>query len=94
MSGTSGDGLDLAHCHFEYQKGIWNYEILQAETRPFPMELGQALSISHLLSGLDLALLDVNFGRWMGEQVKNFCLEHQVKPMAVASHGHTVIQQP
>ena len=94
MSGTSGDGLDLAHCHFEYQKGIWNYEILQAETRPFPMELGQALSISHLLSGLDLALLDVNFGRWMGEQVKNFCLGLQVKPMAVASHGHTVFHQP
>jgi anhydro-N-acetylmuramic acid kinase len=94
MSGTSGDGLDLAHCHFEYQKGLWNYEILQAETRPFPKELGEALATSHLLSGLDLSLLDVNFGRWMGEQVKNFCLEQQVKPMAVASHGHTVFHQP
>ena len=94
MSGTSGDGLDLAHCHFEYQEGKWSYEILQAETRPFPLELGSALAASHLLSGLDLALLDVNFGRWMGEQVKNFCLQHQVKPMAVASHGHTVFHQP
>ena len=94
MSGTSGDGLDLAHCHFEYHNGMWSYEIIQAETRPFPVELGQALATSHLLSGLDLALLDVNFGRWMGEQVKNFCLENQVKPMAVASHGHTVFHQP
>lgn len=68
MSGTSGDGLDLAHCHFEYQQGKWNYEILQAETRPFPIELGQALGRSHLLSGLDLALLDVTFGRWMGRR--------------------------
>jgi anhydro-N-acetylmuramic acid kinase len=94
MSGTSGDGLDLAHCHFEYQNERWNYEIIQAETRPFPDTIGKALATSHHLSGLDLALLDVNFGRWMGEQVKNFCLEQQVKPMAVASHGHTVFHQP
>ena len=94
MSGTSGDGLDLAQCHFEYQQGKWSYEILQAETRPFPIELGSALASSHLISGLDLAQLDVNFGKWIGEQVKNFCLQHQVKPMAVASHGHTVFHQP
>lgn len=94
MSGTSGDGLDLAHCHFEYQEGKWNYEILHAETRTFPVELGRALATCHLLSGLDLAILDVHFGRWMGEQVKNFCFQHQVKPMAVASHGHTVFHQP
>ncbi|MDA0314035.1 MAG: anhydro-N-acetylmuramic acid kinase [Bacteroidetes bacterium] len=94
MSGTSGDGLDLAHCHFEYQKRGWNYEILQTETRPFPDPLGKALAESHLLSGLELSLLDVNFGQWMGEQVKIFCLEHQITPMAVASHGHTVFHQP
>ena len=94
MSGTSGDGLDLAHCHFEFQKGGWSYEILQTETRPFPDALGKALGESHLLSGLELSLLDVNFGQWMGEQVKAFCLERQVKPMAVASHGHTVFHQP
>jgi anhydro-N-acetylmuramic acid kinase len=94
MSGTSGDGLDLAYCHFEFQKGVWSYEIRQAETRPFPSDLGQRLVESHLLSGLALALLDVDFGRWMGEQVHHFCQEYQVKPMAVASHGHTVFHQP
>lgn len=94
MSGTSGDGLDLAYCHFECQKGVWSYEIRQAETRPFPSDLGQNLAESHLLSGLALALLDVDFGRWMGEQVRHFCQEYQVKPMAVASHGHTVFHQP
>jgi anhydro-N-acetylmuramic acid kinase len=94
MSGTSGDGLDLAYCNFAYQKGGWAYEILQAETRPFPSDLGKRLSESHLLSGLALALLDVDFGRWMGEQVQHFCQEYQVKPIAVASHGHTVFHQP
>ena len=94
MSGTSGDGLDLAHCLFEHEAGRWKYEILQAETLPFPIELGAALASSHLHSGLDLALLDVNFGHWMGSEVKNFCTKHQLKPMAVASHGHTVFHQP
>lgn len=93
MSGTSGDGLDIAYCHFEYQSG-WQYEILLAETVPFPELLGQKLERSHLLSGQELSLLDVDFGRWMGEEVKKFCKENQLKPMAVASHGHTVFHQP
>lgn len=93
MSGTSGDGLDIAHCHFEYQDG-WSYEILQAKTVPFPDLLGEKLQLSHQLSGLELTLLDIEFGRWMGEKVKEFCVENQVKPMAVASHGHTVFHQP
>jgi anhydro-N-acetylmuramic acid kinase len=93
MSGTSGDGLDLAHCHFEFQDA-WTYEILQSQTVPFPINLGRSLQNSHLLSALDLSLLDVEFGRWMGEQVTLFCKEYQVKPMAVASHGHTVFHQP
>lgn len=94
MSGTSGDGLDLANCHFTCQEGVWKYEIREAETRPFPSDLGQRLAKSHELSGLALSLLDVDFGRWMGEQVSNFCEAYQVNPMAVASHGHTVFHQP
>lgn len=93
MSGTSGDGLDLAFCHFEFQQE-WNFEIVLAETIPFPEKLGQNLADSHLLSALELALLDVKFGKWMGDQVKRFCKENQIKPMAVASHGHTVFHQP
>jgi len=93
MSGTSGDGLDIAHCHFEYQDG-WSFEILQAKTEPFPDALGERLQASHQLSGFELTLLDIDFGRWMGEKVKEFCAENQIKPMAIASHGHTVFHQP
>jgi anhydro-N-acetylmuramic acid kinase len=93
MSGTSGDGLDIAYCQFEYQSQ-WQYEILLAETVPFTEPLGQKLVKSHLLSGLELASLDLEFGRWMGEVVQKFCRENQLKPVAVASHGHTVFHQP
>ena len=30
----------------------------------------------------------------MGEKVKEYCSEKQIKPMAVCSHGHTVFHQP
>lgn len=93
MSGTSGDGLDLAYVHFELQQS-WKFELVLAKTFSFPAALGQKLATAHLLSGLELAQLDVDFGRWMGAQVKDFCREFEIKPMAVASHGHTVFHQP
>ncbi|REG83975.1 anhydro-N-acetylmuramic acid kinase [Algoriphagus antarcticus] len=93
MSGTSGDGLDIAHCSYELQDQ-WSYEILDAITIPFPPDLGQKLMNCHRLSGLELALLDVDFGKWMGEKVREYCSEKQIKPMAVCSHGHTVFHQP
>lgn len=93
MSGTSGDGLDLAYVHFELNKG-WSFDIVHSQTCSFPQDLGEKLSTAHLLSGLDLAQFDVDFGNWMGGRVKEFCREHQIAPMAVASHGHTVFHQP
>ncbi len=34
MSGTSGDGLDLAYVHFEHQE-TWSFRIERAETFAF-----------------------------------------------------------
>ncbi|MEP0711037.1 MAG: anhydro-N-acetylmuramic acid kinase, partial [Algoriphagus sp.] len=93
MSGTSGDGLDIAYCSYELQEH-WSYAILDAITIPFPLELGQKLQNCHNLSALDLALLDVDFGKWMGEKVRNYCLQKDIQPMAICSHGHTVFHQP
>lgn len=93
MSGTSGDGLDLAFVHFE-KKEDWSFQIERAETCSFPQELEKKLQGSHLLIGQELAQLDVDFGKWMGNQVKDFCVKYQLKPDAVASHGHTVFHQP
>ncbi len=93
MSGTSGDGLDMAYIHFELQE-VWSFRIEQAKTVSFPQELGRNLQKAHLLSGLELAQLDVDFGKWMGSQVSDFCREFHIKPDAITSHGHTVFHQP
>lgn len=95
MSGTSCDGLDIVAATFTPGASTaWHYELQAAETVAFPPSLGKSLKESHLLSALDLAILDITFGRWMGETVQDFCSKHQLAPLAIASHGHTVFHQP
>jgi anhydro-N-acetylmuramic acid kinase len=93
MSGTSGDGLDIAYCEFE-NKDHWHFQIGTCETIPFPKKLGKKLKKAHLLSGYKLSLLDVQFGQWMGEEVDKFVKKNQLDVDLVASHGHTVFHQP
>jgi anhydro-N-acetylmuramic acid kinase len=93
MSGTSGDGLDIAHCIFQLDLR-WKFEITKSSTIPFPEELGNRLKSSHLLPAYDLEKLDHQFGTWMGEEVKKFCLQNGLQPEAIASHGHTVFHRP
>lgn len=93
MSGTSGDGLDIAFCEFE-KKENWSFSIIDADTIPFPKKLGKKLKKSHLLDGKKLSLLDVELGSWMGDQVKFFLTKKSLSAQAVASHGHTVFHQP
>lgn len=93
MSGTSGDGLDIAYCEFE-KKDHWTFQIQASETVPFPKKLGKKLKRSHLMNGYRLALLDVEFGNWMGVQVRDFTQKNDIEAEVVSSHGHTVFHQP
>ena len=94
MSGTSGDGLDLAYCEFIFEQQKWTYHLHAYHTFPFPETLEENLKKSHLLDGLELSLLDIQFGKWMGEKVRFFVSENKLKIDAIASHGHTVFHQP
>ncbi|PRY89292.1 anhydro-N-acetylmuramic acid kinase [Mongoliibacter ruber] len=93
MSGTSGDGLDIAYCTFE-KRANWSFEIIHGETVPFPEKMGKDLQYSHELDSLSLALLDVSFGKWMGEEVRKVVDKLAIEVDAVCSHGHTVFHQP
>ncbi|WP_262491786.1 anhydro-N-acetylmuramic acid kinase [Nitritalea halalkaliphila] len=95
MSGTSGDGLDLACCTFKKEEGQnWSYRILASKTLPFPKKLGEKLPQAHTLEAEALFLLDRELGAWMGEAVAAFCAENKLKPSLIASHGHTVFHRP
>ncbi|MEQ8531662.1 MAG: anhydro-N-acetylmuramic acid kinase, partial [Imperialibacter sp.] len=94
MSGTSLDGLDVAACRFRREKDKWGYSIEAAESIAYDDEMQQKLKGSVTLSGLDLSLLDVELGKFFGTSVHAFCGKHDLKPLFVGSHGHTVFHQP
>ncbi|WP_114748612.1 anhydro-N-acetylmuramic acid kinase [Pleomorphovibrio marinus] len=93
MSGTSGDGLDLVFTTFRKTEK-WDFTLHFGDTIPFPATLQKQLKEAHFLNANDLALLDIKFGRWMGEMVKKTCQNKKIAPLAIASHGHTVFHQP
>jgi len=94
MSGTSLDGLDLAHCRFGLVKGRWHYRILEAETISFTKDWQQRLQMLDRLSAGDLALADVELGHLMGKLAKGFIDKHRLNPGFIASHGQTIFHQP
>ncbi len=94
MSGTSLDGLDLALCRFYKEQEQWRFKILKAATVPYCPTWKSKLFTAQLLSALEFALLNNEFGAFIGEQINVFLKDCAVKPQLIASHGHTVFHQP
>jgi anhydro-N-acetylmuramic acid kinase len=96
MSGSSLDGLDLAWCRFERDKKgePFRFSILASECHPFPEELQKALLRCRELSGLELTETDHAFATFCASAVAQLCRKSGKKPLAIASHGHTVFHHP
>lgn len=94
MSGTSLDGIDIAACDFEYCHKSWKYRIVKAKTYEYSLAMRTSLAQSQHLNGLDLAYLDVAYGRLIGEKVNDFIDEFKLLPDFIASHGYTVFHEP
>ncbi|MDX5423592.1 MAG: anhydro-N-acetylmuramic acid kinase [Hymenobacteraceae bacterium] len=94
MSGTSLDGLDIAHCRFTYKSNNWIYDILHTQTLPYSNTLIDSLQGAETTTARRLVELDHAFGKFIGQQVRQFVLQHEISPDFVASHGHTIFHQP
>jgi anhydro-N-acetylmuramic acid kinase len=94
MSGTSVDGLDIACCEFEQERGVWKINILAARTVAYSKEWKERLSNAHCLSAENLAATDIEYGTFCGNEVNRMLKETDFRPQAIASHGHTVFHQP
>lgn len=93
MSGTSLDGLDLVACRF-FCDNTWSFEILKAITIPYSHKWINKLSSASQLNALDFALLNNDFGKFIGKQVSSFCNGLSDRPILIGSHGHTIFHQP
>jgi anhydro-N-acetylmuramic acid kinase len=97
MSGTSLDGLDLAHVGFCTENEHYSYQILFTETFEYPMKLRQDLKKSIEMTVPELLILDKALGRFSAECVQHYLSNYRIKKDeidVIASHGHTVHHRP
>ncbi|MDM1297307.1 anhydro-N-acetylmuramic acid kinase [Empedobacter falsenii] len=92
MSGTSLDGLDICYVRFDDNQV---FEILHAETIDYSSDWRTKLTEAFQYSAMDLCQLDVEFGYFLGEKVKEFIHKNKIEKVDfVASHGQTIFHQP
>ncbi|WP_324720738.1 anhydro-N-acetylmuramic acid kinase [Salinimicrobium sp. HB62] len=94
MSGTSLDGIDLAHVNFTFSEG-WNYKILTAETVPYPESWQKILAEAVSYDDGRLKQLDKDYTRFLAEVISEFLSKNSIfDTHAICSHGHTIKHEP
>ena len=95
MSGTSLDGIDLAHLNFEIINGKWSFQILESETIGYNQKWIDQLKIAIGFSELELQKLNTDYTLLLGSIVSDFIKKNKIENIdAVCSHGHTILHQP
>jgi anhydro-N-acetylmuramic acid kinase len=94
MSGTSLDGIDIAHVNF-HKNDRWSFKILAAETVTYSEEWQKKLEKAVFLKQEDLQLLNENYTEVLADTISGFIQKYELKDLdAVCSHGHTVKHEP
>lgn len=95
MSGTSLDGVDLAHIKFSIHDGTWNFKIHACETIGYSKEWLATLKIAVGFDGDKLKALNRDYTQLLGEIIADFIAKNHIENLdAVCSHGHTILHQP
>ena len=95
MSGTSLDGIDLAHVIFTLKDNIWNFELLECETIPYSNDSLFQLKSAIDYSQKELVLLNKEYTKYLAKVISEFINKHNITDLdAVSSHGHTILHQP
>lgn len=94
MCGTSLDGLDIAIVEFSLKNDGWKHTVLKTAEVKLTPSIKEKLLNPHAISGIELALLNNEVGRFIGNEVRSLLNEYKIIPDFVASHGVTVFHQP
>lgn len=95
MSGTSLDGIDLAEINFSLLDGIWEYDIIKAETIAYPSIWKNRLQEAISCSQKEIEIVNSEYTVFLGEVISEFISRNQIKNLdIVCSHGHTIWHQP
>lgn len=95
MSGTSLDGVDLAHIQFSIAENNWQFNILECETIPYTQDWADTLKAAVSFNEGQLEQLNHDYTLLLGSIVSSFIAKHKIEDIdAVCSHGHTILHQP
>ena len=78
MSGTSLDGLDIAHVEFVIENSKTRYFLKSCQTIPYTASLYEKLQSAHSLNISELQILDKTIGAFFAEQVNSFILNNKI----------------
>ena len=95
MSGTSLDGVDLAHIVFTVKNNKWDFQILESETVSYSIDWLNKLKIAVGFSEAALEKLNQDYTQLLAGIISDFIEKYEIKDLdAVSSHGHTILHQP
>lgn len=95
MSGTSLDGVDLAHIQFQIKNNKWTFEILECETIAYHSEWISILKTAVDYTKIQLEELNKNYTQLLASIISDFISKYKIENLdAVCSHGHTILHQP
>lgn len=95
MSGTSLDGVDLAHIQFEIKDSKWTFEILECETISYDSNWISTLKTAVDYNENQLLELNKDYTQLLASIISDFIKKHVIENLdAVCSHGHTILHQP
>lgn len=95
MSGTSLDGVDLAHIHFSSENGKWAFQISESETVSYSDAWVSRLKKAVDFSEKELQKLNEDYTEILAEIISDFIQKNQIENLdAVCTHGHTILHQP
>jgi len=94
MSGTSLDGLDLAFCTFTGEGKNLSYTLGDCCTIPYPAEWRKRLLSLPVAGAIEYAAAHAEYGKYIGQRVREFIGKYSLQADYVASHGHTIFHQP
>ena len=95
MSGTSLDGIDLAHIQFRVEDNKWSFEIIESETIGYSSDWINSLKVAVNFSINELDDLNQRYTQLLAATITDFIKTYKIDNIdAVCSHGHTVLHQP
>jgi anhydro-N-acetylmuramic acid kinase len=94
MSGTSLDGVDLAHCTFDETEGSYTFSIGACETIAYSDSWLNRLKALPFASALEYAETHTEYGRYIGGLIRDFVSRYNLAVDFAASHGHTIFHNP